>query len=108
MYGSIRDVRVKVGLQEDDASLDQLLAVFLEEAESLIDATLQSHGHRVPLADPPMRIRKLSSTIAALLFLAWRSTRREEAAALLRAVREELAALSEDVRSRGTVLLTGE
>ncbi|MCS6788388.1 MAG: hypothetical protein NZ733_03750 [Aigarchaeota archaeon] len=108
MYGSIREVRVKVGLQEDDSSLDQLLAVFLEEAEALIDATLESHGHQVPLADPPLRIRKLSSTVAALLFLAWRSTRKEEAASLLRAVREELAALGEDIRARGTVLLTGE
>ncbi|MDW8041246.1 MAG: hypothetical protein RMJ75_00355 [Nitrososphaerota archaeon] len=101
-------MKVKVSLPTDDATYDEVLRAFVEEADALIDAVLQASGMSAPLADPPLRIRKLSSTIAALLFLAWRSPRREDVASYLRVVREELEMLAEDLRSRGEVLLTGE
>lgn len=101
-------MKVKVGLPVDDSTYDEVLRAFVEEADALIDAALNASGLDAPLVEPPPRIRKLSSTIAALLFVAWRSPKRDEVTSYLRAVREELEVLTEDLRSRGGVLLTGD
>jgi len=108
MYGSVEEVKIRVGIDVNDASYDRMIASFIEEADALIDAILEANGFRTPLEEPPGRVRKLSSAIASLLFIAWRSPRREDAANYMRLVREELRAFSEELRNRGDVELTGE
>jgi len=108
MYGSVEEVKIRVGIDVNDSSHDRMIASFIEEADALIDAILEANGFRTPLEEPPGRVRKLSSAIASLLFIAWRSPRREDAANYLRLVREELRAFSEELRNRGGVELTGE
>ncbi len=108
MYGSVEEVKIRVGIDVGDPTHDRTIASFIEEADALIDAVLEANGFRTPLEEPPGRVRKLSSAIASLLFIAWRSPRREDAANYLRLVREELRAFSEELRNRGGVELTGE
>lgn len=108
MYGSVEEVKIRVGIDVSDTSHDRTIASFIEEADALIDAILEANGIRTPLEEPPARVRKLSSTVASLLFIAWRSQRREDAANYMRLVREELRAFSEELRNRAGIELTGE
>jgi hypothetical protein len=108
MYGSVEEVKIRVGLDVSDTFHDRTIASFIEEADALIDAILEANGFRTPLEEPPARVRKLSSAVASLLFIAWRSQRREDAANYMRLVREELRAFSEELRNRAGIGLTGE
>ena len=108
MYGSVEEVKIRVGLDVSDTFHDRTTASFIEEADALIDAILEANGFRTPLEEPPARVRKLSSAVASLLFIAWRSQRREDAANYMRLVREELRAFSEELRNRAGIGLTGE
>lgn len=108
MYGSVEEVKVRLGIDVNDPTHDRTIVSFIEEADALIDAVLEANGIRTPLEDPPARVRKLSSTIASLLFVAWRSQRRDDVAGYMRSVREELRAFAEELRGRAGIELTGE